>query len=206
MEKPCAGSLVDSQPQLPIMWESHHGNPVHLSMGATPATIWAWATANKNHLAESSQPTETWKMINYCFKLLNFGEVCYAAIDNQITFFQLVLICEPRWDLATEWLCFHEGSRLSILLFSVPLFSHLWNIEVGLKQVITYRSSGSHWLKTRFLKTWWQRHIETWWIKNWDSLFGAGITQPSVSTLFLPLVRSWLVVIYGLGTKSEIKN
>lgn len=75
------------QPALPAnMWESHLGYPAHSSfqMPAASAAIWAWAAPSKTHPAEPIQPEETWKMINGCFKPLDFGEVCYVAIDNHI--------------------------------------------------------------------------------------------------------------------------
>ena len=75
------------QPALPAnMRESHLGYPAHSSfqMPAASAAIWAWVAPSKNHPAEPIQPEETWKMINGCFKPLDFGEVCYVAIDNQI--------------------------------------------------------------------------------------------------------------------------
>lgn len=168
-------SLVNTQPQLPTMGECCLGYPVHssLQMPAAPATIWAWANPRENHPAEPIQPTETWEMINCCFKPLNFGQICYAAIDNQISLSQLVIcVNQDNIESLSEWLCLHEETIRNFLLFFVPQFSHLGNTKVGLDQ--------GHSLEiTMERKYIWKPdevahlHVKKphWLTKNWVSLF-----------------------------------
>lgn len=98
------------------------GYPVHssLQMPAASATTTAWASPSKSHLGESIQPTETWDIINYCVKPLNFEKVCYAAVDNLIPLFQLVLCVnqDKTWQLSD---CISMKEQLEISCSSLHL-------------------------------------------------------------------------------------